>query len=134
MTEVVLREPRGLFDDLIGSPSSGYGHDHKIEYCPEGIPVEQALFGILAAFAASFGVLYRALTQATMGRRRKRSEANNEEPETFVETLKTRVADVLWSGMIRFSLTLIIKALIAFSNAFSFLFLKVAVKERSVNV
>ena len=50
--------------DLYGAASSGYG-----SYCPEGIPVEQAIFAILAAFGVAFGVLYRAIT---MGRRRRR--------------------------------------------------------------
>lgn len=53
--------------DLAGA-ASGYGG-----YCPEGIPVETAIFGLLAAFGVAFGVLYRAVTLKTGGRRKKRN-------------------------------------------------------------
>lgn len=59
------RLTRQAEDDLDGA-FSGYG-----SYCPEGIPVEQAILGILAAFAASFGFLFTAVTMIT-GRRRRR--------------------------------------------------------------
>ena len=49
--------------------ASGYGHDH---YCPEGIPVETALFAILAAAGLSFGALFMAITKITARKRRKR--------------------------------------------------------------
>ncbi len=63
-----IREARQLgLDDLFGGLShSGYGHK-----CKKGIPVEQALFAVLAAALASFGFLFRAVTQA-QGRRRRR--------------------------------------------------------------
>ena len=40
--------------DLEGA-ASGYGHE---VYCPEGIPVETALFALLGAAALSFGILF----------------------------------------------------------------------------
>lgn len=90
------RESRQL--DIDGA-FSGYGHE---TYCPEGIPVEQAIFGILAAFAVSFGFLFRAVTQITGGRRRKRSADGDtlaaEEPVTWYEELQTKVADMYWWG------------------------------------
>ena len=49
--------------------ASGYGNDH---YCPEGIPVETALFAILAAAGLSFGALFMAITKITARKRRKR--------------------------------------------------------------
>ena len=52
--------------------ASGYGHDH---YCPEGIPVETALFAILAAAGLSFGALFMAITKITARKRRKRDNA-----------------------------------------------------------
>ena len=52
--------------------ASGYGNDH---YCPEGIPVETALFAILAAAGLSFGALFMAITKITARKRRKRGTA-----------------------------------------------------------
>ena len=84
--------------DLAASGTSGYGHGHhKIEYCPEGIPLEQAIFLALAAFAASFGVLYRAVTMALGKKRRKRSDG--EADVAWYEVIQDRVGDILWSGM-----------------------------------
>ena len=80
--------------DLAGA-LSGYGH--KVEYCPEGIPVEQALFAILASFAAAFGFLFRAITMATATRRRKKRAAGNLEPVTWEEVAQ----DLLWSSKSR---------------------------------
>lgn len=76
---------------------SGYGH-HKIIYCPEGIPVELAIFSILAAFAVSFGVLFRAASLA--GRRRKKRSAATpgEGSTTWYEDLKQAAADLAWFG------------------------------------
>ena len=52
---------------------SGYGHGHhKLEKCPEGIPIEQAILGIAGAAAAAFGILFRAVTQATATKRRRK--------------------------------------------------------------
>ena len=56
-------------DLALAASGSGYGHSE----CPQGIPIEFALLSILAAFGAAFGILYVALTQQTMGRRRRRS-------------------------------------------------------------
>ena len=73
--------------DLSGA-ASGYGG-----YCPEGIPVETAIFGILGAFGVAFGVLYRAVTLKT-ARRRKRSETTFEEVSPM-----NKVGDFIWMGM-----------------------------------
>ena len=78
--------------DLDGA-YSGYGGGHEI-YCPEGIPVEQALFGILAAFGVSFGFLFRAITLITA--RRKKRSAKDHTP--VWESLQTHAADIYWWG------------------------------------
>lgn len=70
--------------DLAGA-ASGYGG-----YCPEGIPVETAIFGLLAAFGVAFGVLYRAVTLKTGGRRKKR--------DTNELDYKGRLQDFVWMG------------------------------------
>lgn len=59
-------------DDLHGVMSSGYG-GHS--YCPEGIPVETALFALLGASALAFGILFMAVTLKTGGRKRKKRNA-----------------------------------------------------------
>ena len=77
---------------------SGYGHHghHKLEKCPEGIPIEQAILGIAGAAAAAFGILFRAVTQATATkRRRKRAQdamVGGELP------LIVRLQDMVWLG------------------------------------
>jgi len=76
--------------DLSGA-ASGYGG-----YCPEGIPVETAIFGILGAFGVAFGVLYRAVTLKT-ARRRKRSETTFEEVSPM-----NKVGDFIWMGLEEF--------------------------------
>ena len=83
---------RSVATDLDVAAGSGYGH--KVEKCPEGVPIEQALFAILAASAVAFGVLFRAVTQATMGRRRKRRS------ETAGQAVGARpiLADLAWLG------------------------------------
>ena len=53
--------------------------------CPQGIPIEFALLSILAAFGAAFGILYVALTQQTMGRRRRRSAGVEEVVDVHVD-------------------------------------------------
>ena len=88
----------GRATDLAASGTSGYGHGHKVEYCPEGIPLEQALFLALAAFAASFGILYRAVTMALGRKRRKRSD-DGDEGSAWYEVIQDRLGDILWSGM-----------------------------------
>ena len=50
--------------------ASGYGYSDNY-YCPDGIPVEAALFAVLAAFAVAFGILFRAITAITGGRRKR---------------------------------------------------------------
>ena len=94
-------------DDLDGA-FSGYGH-----YCPEGIPVEQAIFALLAAFAVAFGILFRAVTLITGKRRRKRAldgslvdtsldpqglRFEGEESISFIEDVQMKAADFFWWG------------------------------------
>ena len=71
-TESAARQLSGQVDrspyDLAGA-LSGYGGG-----CPDGVPVEFGLLTILAAFGASFGILYRALTLTLGGRKRKRRD------------------------------------------------------------
>ena len=62
----------------LDSAASGYGHDY---YCPEGIPVETALFALLAAAGIAFGVLFMAITTITMPKKRKRREVDNLDSE-----------------------------------------------------
>ena len=71
--------------------ASGYGLSY---YCPEGIPADQAIFGILAAFAVAFGVLYRAVTLKTNARRKRRDI----QPEDDIVKTKNKLADFLWMG------------------------------------
>ena len=97
---------------------SGYGH-HKIIYCPEGVPVEQAIFGILAAFGASFALLFRAVSLARRKRRKRRRSANEmqeefqeylatgeeeveEEEESWLQELGSKISDVYWWGRCMF--------------------------------
>ena len=56
-------------EDLDAAGSSGYG-GHS--YCPEGIPIETALFAVLGAAALSFGILFMAITMITGGKRKRR--------------------------------------------------------------
>jgi len=76
--------------DLSGA-ASGYGG-----YCPEGIPVETAIFGILGAFGVAFGVLYRAVTIKTGGRRKRRDTKDE-----AVSPLDI-IADFFWMGLEEF--------------------------------
>ena len=78
--------------DLQGAFSSGGG------YCPEGIPVETAIFAALAAFGVAFGILYRAVTIAT-GKRRKRDISDNDKPISLMDEIGGHVADLYWWGM-----------------------------------
>ena len=75
--------------DLDGA-FSGYGG-----YCPEGIPVEQAIFGILAAFAASFAFLFMAVTMITDPRRRRKKRAELGDDEISTGDI---AADFSWLG------------------------------------
>jgi hypothetical protein len=85
--ELDLYERRQL--DLAGA-ASGYG-----SYCPEGIPIEQAICLLLAAFAVAFGILYTAVTQKTGGRRKRRFSDDT----TFLGEVQDHSADVFWWGM-----------------------------------
>ena len=80
--------------DLSGT-ASGYG-DY---YCPEGIPIETALFCLLGAFGLAFGALFRAITLITGGRRRKRStgEFTTKSTENNLSIIYL-ANDLLWSG------------------------------------
>ena len=77
--------------DLQGAFSSGGG------YCPDGIPVETAIFAALAAFGVSFGILYRAVT-VTTGGRKKRDISDKSQPISFMEEIGDNVADIFWWG------------------------------------
>jgi len=93
------REARST--DLDTAASSGYGHKDEIVHCPEGIPIKQALFGLLAAFAASFGFLFRAVTQAQGGRRRKRMAEDGlviDAETSVVDQISFMASDLFWSG------------------------------------
>lgn len=70
--------------------ASGYGG-----YCPEGIPVELALCLLLGGFALAFGILYRAVTKITGGRRRKKRFLT---VRSVLEEYQERLADFLWWG------------------------------------
>ncbi len=87
-----VRQIRQIPDDVVGA-YSGYGSDHVV-YCEEGIPIKQALFALLAAFAASFGFLYRAITQITGGRK-KRALGDD---STWAERAFMVLADMAWLG------------------------------------
>ena len=92
--------PRNTRQADLDGAYSGYGGSQEI-YCPEGIPVEQALFGILAAFGASFGFLFRAVTIATAKRRRKRMAEDGavmDASTTVWEDLQNKAADMYWWG------------------------------------
>ena len=91
--ESEINEPKsraGRKSDLFAA-ASGYG-----SYCPDGIPVELALCLLLAAFAIAFGILYRAVTKITGGRRRKRGYTDI---RSLLEEYQDRFADFLWWGM-----------------------------------
>ena len=75
--------------DLEGT-ASGYGE----YYCPEGIPIETALFLLLAASGLAFGALFRAITLKTGGRRKKRS---NWEAKNYFSMFDL-ISDLIWYG------------------------------------
>ena len=70
--------------------ASGHGG-----YCPEGIPVELALCLLLGAFAIAFGILYRAVTKITGGRKRKKRFTDI---KSVLEEYQDRMSDFLWWG------------------------------------
>ena len=74
--------------DLQGAASgSGYG-------CPDGIPIEIALCGLLAAFGIAFGTLYRAVTVKTAGRRKRSLNLPHDDPLQLLSI----IADYFWMG------------------------------------
>ena len=83
--------------------ASGYGNDH---YCPEGIPVETALFAILAAAGLSFGALFMAITKITARKRRKRDMDTAFDYVGFKDD-KMDIYEILislaWQGRVSFS-------------------------------
>ena len=81
----------------LSAAASGYGG-----YCPEGIPVETAIFGILGAFGVAFGVLYRAVTIKTGGRRKRRDTKDE------VVSPLDKISDFFWMGMFIFMLTIFV--------------------------
>lgn len=84
--ELDLFEGRQL--DLAGA-ASGYG-----SYCPEGIPIEQALCLLLAGFAVAFGILFQAVTVTTGKKRKKRFSDDS----TVLGDIQDHTADVFWWG------------------------------------
>jgi len=88
--EDIQSERSGRQIDLSGA-ASGHGG-----YCPEGIPVETAIFGILGAFGVAFGVLYRAVTIKTGGRRKRRDTKDE------IVTPLDKIADFVWMGLEEF--------------------------------
>lgn len=82
--------------DPAGSYSSGYG-----DMCPDGVPVEQALFGILAAFGASFGFLFRAITMITQAPRKKKRSSEYVEEKTWWQQVIDGAADMYWLGRLQ---------------------------------
>lgn len=64
--------------------------------------VVQALFALLAAFAASFAYLFRVLTLISQGRRRKRMAEDGpliDASVTWWQEVQSRMADFYWHGM-----------------------------------
>jgi hypothetical protein len=88
-----------------GHSSKGSGYGGKSEYyCPEGIPVETALFALLGAAGLSFGVLFMAITMITGGRRRKRGASPLDNDENDSPPLySVMFNELIWEGMSLFS-------------------------------
>ena len=82
--------------DLQPVGDSGYGHSEY--YCPEGIPVETALFATLAAAGLAFGVLFMAVTMITMPAKRKRRKASTDFDD-IGSSISSTISDLLWEGM-----------------------------------
>ena len=84
--------------DLQPVGDSGYGKSEY--YCPEGIPVETALFATLAAAGLSFGILFMAVTMITMPpMKRKRRKASSSTLEDIGSSVGGVISDLLWEGM-----------------------------------
>ena len=83
--------------DLEGA-ASGYGHE---VYCPEGIPVETALFALLGAAAISFGILFMEITMITGAKRKKRALTSSNDVDVGPESgYFVGLADFAWQGML----------------------------------
>ena len=84
-----------LSDNFAAASGSGYGGG-----CPEGVPVEFAILSILAAFAVSFGILYRTFTLETGGRRRRRFsfDGNVDKIQESGFDVSQMIADYFWLG------------------------------------
>ena len=93
--------------DLDSAADSGYGHSShgssgygKSEYyCPEGIPVETALFALLAAAGLAFGILFMTITMITGGRKKRAASlydySKNEAPVLY----SVMFSELIWQGM-----------------------------------
>ena len=79
----------------LDTAGSGYGKSEY--YCPEGVPVETALFAVLGAAGLSFGILFMAVTMIT-ARRRKREAYSNDSPENEAQ-VSVVFSDLIWEGM-----------------------------------
>ena len=83
-----------------GGHSSYESHGKSEYYCPEGIPVETALFALLAAAGLSFGVLFMAITMITGMKRRKRGTPSLESENGYALPIYSEMfSQVLWEGM-----------------------------------
>ena len=91
----VSRWKRTTFD--LAGAASGYG-SHS--YCPEGIPLETALFSVLGAAALSFGILFMAITMITMMGKRRRREIYSYDPTQIEAPLQYSgmLSDLLYQG------------------------------------
>jgi len=83
---VALRKTRQADQIMAGS---GYG-----SYCPSGIPIELAICLLLAGWSAAFGILYRAVTLKTAGRRKRFANEISQEKE-----MEDEINDLFWLGM-----------------------------------
>ena len=82
--------------DLEGA-ASGYGHE---VYCPEGIPVETALFALLGAAALSFGILFMEITMITGAKRKKREIKRYDDFDNMLDNgYFSGLSDLAWQGM-----------------------------------
>ena len=102
---IISRSERQLDLD---SAASGYGHEL---YCPEGIPVETALFALLGAAALSFGVLFMAITMITGRRKRKKREVDAYNEDLLDELLMNSsgiISMFAWQGMLLMMFSMLI--------------------------
>ena len=81
----------------LDTAGSGYGKSEY--YCPEGVPVETALFAVLGAAGLAFGILFMAVTMITMpDKRRKRGAYPNVAGENHAP-ISVVFSDLIWEGM-----------------------------------